>query len=148
MRWLLALYPRSWRERYGEEFAGLLEQERITPLLIFNVLGGALDAQVQLRRLGAPKLAAGAATRLRGGMMLTPRFRKIGLYTALGVVATVFLALFAVAIIFAVNLGIDLYHRDRVIFDAVMILTVAILIGGLFASGTGSASKPRTDAAK
>ncbi|MGI8916531.1 MAG: hypothetical protein ACR2JY_22625 [Chloroflexota bacterium] len=41
---LTRLYPRSWRARYGEEFAALLEQQPLSVRIIGNVLLGALDA--------------------------------------------------------------------------------------------------------
>jgi len=48
---LLKLYPRAWRERYGDEFAELLAQEQFRLGLILDVMGGALDAHLQeLRR--------------------------------------------------------------------------------------------------
>ena len=144
MRWLLALYPRAWRDRYGEEFEGLLEQERVTPLLVMNVLGGALDARVQSRHWGAPSLVAVAAIQMRGVSMLTSsRFRRVGLYTGMGVLAAAFVALFVAAIVYAVNLANDLFHRNRSIFDAVVILTIAIVISGLLSSGSGSGSKSK-----
>lgn len=142
MRRLLTLYPRAWRERYGEEFEGLLEQERITPLLLLNVVGGALDARIRLRRLGAPPLVAVAAVQLRGVSMLSSsRFRKVGIYTGIGVFAAAMLVLFVAAVVYAVNLANDLFHRDRSIFDAVVILTIAIVISGLLSSGSSSSAK-------
>ena len=144
MRWLLALYPRAWRDRYGEEFEGLLEQERVTPLLVMNVLGGALEARVQGRRWGAPSLVAVAAIQMKGVSMLTSsRFRRFGLYTGIGVFAAAMVVLFVAAIVYAVNLANDLFHRDRSIFDAVVILTIAIVISGLLGSGSGSGSKSK-----
>ena len=46
MRWLLWLYPRGWRRRYGDEFAALLEQEQPSPSLVLDVVLGALDAHL------------------------------------------------------------------------------------------------------
>jgi hypothetical protein len=46
MNWLLHLYPVRWRERYGEEFSAVLARQRATPGLIFDVLGGAIDAHL------------------------------------------------------------------------------------------------------
>jgi hypothetical protein len=46
--WLVALYPRSWRERYGEEFEALLEQCLHTPLDVLDIMLGALDAHLAL----------------------------------------------------------------------------------------------------
>jgi hypothetical protein len=43
-RWLIALYPARWRDRYGDEFAALLDEEPVTPRLVIDVIRGALDA--------------------------------------------------------------------------------------------------------
>jgi hypothetical protein len=40
----LWLYPRRWRQRYGDEFGVLLEERGFSPSLLFDVLRGALDA--------------------------------------------------------------------------------------------------------
>jgi hypothetical protein len=46
---LLRLYPASWRTRYGDEFAALLEARRLGPFDIIDILLGALDARLRLR---------------------------------------------------------------------------------------------------
>jgi len=40
-RLLVALYPRKWRATFGEEFAALLEDTRLTPRAVFDVLASA-----------------------------------------------------------------------------------------------------------
>jgi hypothetical protein len=48
-RWalgLLRLYPRAWRERYGEEFAELLAAHQASLWTLVDVLLGALDAHL------------------------------------------------------------------------------------------------------
>lgn len=45
-QWLLHLYPPTWRARYGDEFAALLEQYPFSFMTIINVLLGALDAHI------------------------------------------------------------------------------------------------------
>lgn len=45
-RWLLQLYPATWRERYGDEFAALLEDCPLTLPALADVLLGALDAHI------------------------------------------------------------------------------------------------------
>ena len=35
---LVALYPRKWREKFGQEFAALLEDTRLTPGTVFDVV--------------------------------------------------------------------------------------------------------------
>jgi hypothetical protein len=44
--WLLRLYPRQWRQRYEEEFVALLEGCPRSPLVLLDVLLGALDAHI------------------------------------------------------------------------------------------------------
>src|SRR5579871_1802542 len=45
-RTLLRLYPRRWRERYGEEYAAVLEQHGIDAATLLDVAAGALDARL------------------------------------------------------------------------------------------------------
>lgn len=45
--WLLRLYPREWRERYGEEFEALLEEHGLSPLDTLDVALGAIEARRQ-----------------------------------------------------------------------------------------------------
>ena len=46
MRWLLRLYPKAWRDRYGEEFLTLLEECQPSLLDRFDIALGALDARL------------------------------------------------------------------------------------------------------
>jgi hypothetical protein len=46
---LLRLYPASWRTRYGDEFGALLEERRLGPFDVLDILLGALDARLRLR---------------------------------------------------------------------------------------------------
>ena len=48
-RVLLRLYPARWRERYGEEFAALLEERALGPFDVLDVLIAAVDAHLNLR---------------------------------------------------------------------------------------------------
>jgi hypothetical protein len=43
---VLRLYPSSWRARYGDEFAALLEEYPLTPFALFDIVVGALDAHL------------------------------------------------------------------------------------------------------
>lgn len=47
MRALLRLYPRAWRELYGKEFAAILATQRMSPRLLLDIIGGAVDARLQ-----------------------------------------------------------------------------------------------------
>lgn len=44
---LLRLYPAAWRDRYGDEFAALLDDCPSSLALVFDVLLGALDARLR-----------------------------------------------------------------------------------------------------
>ncbi len=44
--WLVRLYPRGWRERYGDEFEALLEECLHSPLDVVDIALGALDARL------------------------------------------------------------------------------------------------------
>ncbi|MFN8519514.1 MAG: hypothetical protein U0667_09060 [Chloroflexota bacterium] len=87
MSHLVRLYPRAWRERYGDEFDALLKEVRLSPSFAFDVLRSAAIAQAQgalraaviapmpmssLRRFGASAGVAGggvwALTFLIGGL--------------------------------------------------------------------------------
>lgn len=46
MKWMVQLYPAAWRQRYGEEFAAVLAEQRASPGLILDVLAGAVDARL------------------------------------------------------------------------------------------------------
>lgn len=43
MKWLVYLYPRSWRKRYGEEMIDLLERKDWTFFHIIDLLRGIID---------------------------------------------------------------------------------------------------------
>jgi hypothetical protein len=45
-RWLTRLYPRAWRERYGEEFQELLETGRGDLGVVANSIGSALGERI------------------------------------------------------------------------------------------------------
>ena len=46
---LVRLYPSSWHERYGDEFASVLEERPLGPFDVADVFLGALDAHLRLR---------------------------------------------------------------------------------------------------
>ena len=50
---LLRCYPARWRTRYGDEFEAILEERPLGPFDVADILLGALDAQLRLRRVGA-----------------------------------------------------------------------------------------------
>ena len=50
---LIRLYPARWRARYGDEFESILEERALGPFDVADILLGALDAQLRLRKVGA-----------------------------------------------------------------------------------------------
>jgi hypothetical protein len=51
---LVALYPRSWRDRYEEEFLALLAERPPDPLDRLDILRGAIDARLHPQVKGSP----------------------------------------------------------------------------------------------
>jgi hypothetical protein len=51
-KWLLFLYPRAWRNRYGTEFVAVLEQHRITLRTLIDIIVGAVKARFTWERPG------------------------------------------------------------------------------------------------
>lgn len=75
-RWLrnLALHPRLWRERYGEEFTALLEDSPMTARTVIEVATHALGAQAKAHVNGLLLIAA-----LIVSMSCHPALRLTGL---------------------------------------------------------------------
>ncbi|HLK55218.1 MAG TPA: hypothetical protein VKU00_01560 [Chthonomonadaceae bacterium] len=64
--WMVALYPKRWRARYGEEFTALLETTPTSADAFLDTLRGALDAWLRYRT-GA--FAEPDAARLRQALL-------------------------------------------------------------------------------
>jgi hypothetical protein len=58
IRLLVALYPRKWRATFGEEFAALLEDTRLTPRAVLDVVINAGKLHAASHRRLALVLAA------------------------------------------------------------------------------------------
>jgi hypothetical protein len=92
MRWLVRLYPAAWRQRYGEEFAAVLAEQRVSVGLVIDVLGGAADAWLhpqvtkQVSQGEQPMTNAMIRRCALGGPKLSGRDQIIvGAWTGLGV---------------------------------------------------------------
>ncbi|MCL6442166.1 MAG: hypothetical protein K6T83_01660 [Alicyclobacillus sp.] len=68
MHWLLRLYPRAWRERYEQEMLALLEEHKITPATVLDLLIGALDAHLNYN--GVTEGVTYMVNRLRSGVVM------------------------------------------------------------------------------
>jgi len=62
VRWLLALYPRGWRDRYAAEVASLLSTEPVTLRLVLDLIAGAVDARLHPQPVFRRAPAAGEET--------------------------------------------------------------------------------------
>jgi hypothetical protein len=65
VKWLLWLYPRRWRSRYGDEFLVLLEQRGVSPTMLLDVLRGAVDAWLHPELGAVPAHVGGNANPAR-----------------------------------------------------------------------------------
>lgn len=50
IRILVALHPKDWRERYGEEFAALLQDTRLTPRAMADVVAASVGLRLRAHR--------------------------------------------------------------------------------------------------
>jgi hypothetical protein len=158
-RQLAMLYPTSWRDRYGDEFAAFLEEHPATPSAILNVIGSAileqlraagdLDMDARQRTLvlmAFAYLAAVAAgvnfywtvndtpltTAMRSHPELSATFRTV----ALGSVAA-FAAVIAIALPITASIARDAINRRRwrtlgriaVPFGAAFIVGIWLVVG-------------------
>ena len=97
---LVRLYPASWRARYGDELAHVIEAQPLTPRLIVDVIGGALDARLHRRVMassdaGGRSMTSSLMARCASG---GPRLTKEEQWRANGVMIGASLALGALYI--------------------------------------------------
>ena len=62
VRALLRLYPRHWRQRYGDELAALLEEQPIRVRNFVDVVGGALSQRVSALAHGETAMSDSSGT--------------------------------------------------------------------------------------
>jgi hypothetical protein len=86
---LLLLYPRAWRERYGEEFLATLGAEPLRPSQVLDIVRGAIDARVSGDVRQTMPASAGASGSgqvcVRPRVGVTPRDGLIGAGVMIGV---------------------------------------------------------------
>lgn len=76
-RWAARLYPRWWRERYGEEFAALLDDTNPDTRGTFDILKGALAMQMttlSAKRVFCLTTITGLLLGVITAFILTPQF--------------------------------------------------------------------------
>ncbi|HUR20913.1 MAG TPA: hypothetical protein VMZ90_08915 [Vicinamibacterales bacterium] len=87
MRILLRLYPKAWRDLYGDEFAGILAAQRLSPRLLMDIIGGAVDArlQPQVRTNKGDVMTMGFLKRCAvGGPQLSKKEERLGAAAMIG----------------------------------------------------------------
>ena len=108
-RQLLQLYPRAWRERYGEEFVETVGARPLNAQQAIDIVGGAIDAWITFKS---------ATTRLRtpgGGEIMTQQWKAI-----------------------CATSGVRYTKRDALISAGVMIAASFLLVAaGIYARSTG-----------
>src|SRR5688572_8186787 len=67
MTWLLKLYPRQWRQRYGREFEELMAKQPRSLGTVVDVVAGAIDAWIYPQSSTASPVADSKG----GGTMIT-----------------------------------------------------------------------------
>jgi hypothetical protein len=70
MKWMVKLYPAGWRERYGAEFAAVLEKQPTSLALLMDVLGGAVDARLH------PQPGMAETSKTNGDEMTSAMFQR------------------------------------------------------------------------
>lgn len=68
MRWLLRLYPRSWRDRYEEEMLAVLDDHKITAATVVDLVMGAIDANLHYD--GMSEGGIHMVNRMRSGIVM------------------------------------------------------------------------------
>jgi hypothetical protein len=58
IRLVVAVYPKAWRRRYGDEFSALLEDRGLTPHVVLDVLVHAVAMHARLRTVVALSVPA------------------------------------------------------------------------------------------
>ncbi len=117
-KFLIRLYPARWRARYGDEFEAILEERPLGPFDVADILLGAFDAQLRLRRVGA------AIAHGRGLSMLL----RIG-----GMAAILGAALWAVAAFLGSGLFVDVDGAVPGILLVAGMLALLLALAGLSA---------------
>lgn len=120
---LIRLYPARWQARFGDEFEAVLEDVVLGPFDVADIVLGAVDAHLRLRRRGA-------GIRHERGF---PMSLRLG-----GIAAIIGGAVFATGIVLASGLfgGFGIGGQALVIVSALASLLVAVLGLSAFQSRT------------
>jgi hypothetical protein len=122
VRALVRLYPRRWRERYGEEFELLLEASAPGPSTVLDVLGGALDAHGRAAR--PLRMLAWALLALSAAVVGWLNFHATDDVQAVA----------AALLVFGFAFG---FHRPRLAWLYALLLFAAVPLSGAWADAVG-----------
>lgn len=142
MRWLIWLYPRAWRRRYGEEFLAALEEQRPSLSTAFDIILGAIDAHLHPQAWavrGEPALQTEAA---RGGIM---SFWSVRLWRAdkLALLGFLFAAPTLLIQFVGLSVGLSQYVMPgNALFTTMQALVASPLVMGLYSSPLFEAISP------
>ncbi len=86
---LLLLYPRAWRDRYGEEFLATLGTDPLRPSQVLDIVRGAIDARVsgdvrQTMQTSAAASGGSGQVCVQRRVAVTPRDGLIGAGVMIG----------------------------------------------------------------
>jgi hypothetical protein len=115
---LIRCYPARWRARYSDEFAAILEESPLGPFDAMDILLGALDAHLRLRR-------ADADIRPRQGISMSLR---IG-----GFAAILGGAVYGISVVLGIGLGANINPLIPGILLATASATLVVALAGLSA---------------
>ena len=73
---LIKLFPRAWRERYGDEFLALVGDAPLGASQVIDIVSSALDARVSRDVRGATRRRAHA----EGGVSVVPTLKQVCVY--------------------------------------------------------------------
>jgi hypothetical protein len=73
---LLKLYPRAWRERYGDEFIALVGHAPLSASQVIDIVSGAIDARLSTEVRGSARTKAHA----EGGSSVIPTLKQVCVY--------------------------------------------------------------------
>jgi hypothetical protein len=80
--WLVHLYPRAWRERYGDEFEAFLDDCSLSPLQMLDVITSALDAWIH-------PVGDGASSGRIANMIYIPHKKELALVVVMVIAAAI-----------------------------------------------------------
>ena len=86
-RWFLKLYPREWRERYGDELSAMVGDRPLSLSTSIDLIAGAIDARVTKERKMPAILRTGCLTK-NDPQSIADGFRGAGVLLAWTIVLT------------------------------------------------------------